>query len=139
MYVVDCVNASQRWLKPFDGRREARQAEEAAYPWRDPFGDGRWLRQAFTPSRRDAPLSEAELSQKNLELARRLEADGAESAAKGHCAGRGLFTPVVPLVGRRWKVNRQAPDTKVCHCFPGWYGEACEHGPGSARAGCGVL
>ena len=96
------------------------------HPWRDVFGDGKWLRQAYKPGRHDVQLTDAQLSEKNLALAARLHADGAESLAKGLCSGRGLYTQVMPW-WRRGSIS-------LCHCLPGWYGKDCEYGPGDARA-----
>jgi hypothetical protein len=123
VYVVDCVNASLQWLHPTNTDPHA-----VKYPWRDPFGDGRWLRQAYTPNRREAQLTETELSRQNLDLARRLTADGEESKRAHLCSGHGLYTQVLPWHRHRQKVGR------ACHCLPGWYGEQCEHGPGSLEA-----
>ena len=118
VYADKCVNASQKRLIPRGG-------QAAPFPWVDPHGDANWIRQAYTPGRRDPPLSERELSQRNLALAERLHRDGAATAAQGLCSGRGLFTEPMPWWGSH--VARG----KACHCAPGWFGEQCEHGPGS--------
>lgn len=84
------------------------------------------MRQAYTPNRRDPPLGDEQLARLNLELAKRLEADGAASVAGGLCSRRGLYTTPMP-----WHGTRHA-GLKACHCAPGFYGEQCECGPGEA-------
>ena len=96
------------------------------YPWRDIFGDGKWLRQAYYPSRNDNPQPTDELlERKNLELAHALTADGEASVKQGLCSGRGIYTHVMPWYKNGNRLGRW------CHCFPGWYGDNCEIGPGS--------
>jgi len=62
-------------------------------------------------------------------LAARLHADGAASVKEGSCSGHGLLTKHVPLLGAD-----HGKKGRFCHCFPGWFGERCEHGPGHPRA-----
>ena len=129
VYVTWCVNASQhRYSASMEGWPPRVVGQGVTHPWRDPFGDGRWLRQAYTPNRHQQPLTEQQLSQLNLELAARLEADGKASAAAKACSGYGLLTAPMP-----WYSWRQH-NGKVCHCFPGWFGEQCEFGPGRPQA-----
>ena len=94
---------------------------------RDPFGDGKWLRQACTPRARP-PKTELELSKMNLDLATNLGLAAAESKRGGHCSGRGILTTAMPW----WRGYESR--VKVCHCMPGWYGSDCEYGPGSKGA-----
>ena len=97
VYVTWCVNASQhRYSASMEGWPPRVVGQGVTHPWRDPFGDGRWLRQAYTPNRHQQPLTEQQLSQLNLELAARLEADGKASAAAKACSGYGLLTAPMP-------------------------------------------
>lgn len=130
VYVTQCVNASDQ--KPYTASVEGWPPKvvnaEVRYPMRDPFGDGKWLRQAYIPHRRDPPVSDAELASQNLALAARLDADGQASQAKRLCSGRGILTEPMPWFGPRQH------NGKVCHCLPGWYGDQCEYGPGHLAA-----
>ena len=129
VYVDNCVNVSQReYVQGSGGIWEKGKSHDAVvpHPWRDVFGDGRWLRQAYKPGRHDVQYTEAELTQKNLALASRLFKDGAETKLRGLCSGRGLYTEVMPW----WR----RPPASYCHCFPGWYGTNCEYGPGDTHA-----
>ena len=127
VYVVDCVNVSQRmYVQGNTG--VPKPGEETSRIWRDPFGDGKWLRQAYTPRRRDPPKTELELSKMNLDLATNLGLAAAESKRGGHCSGRGILTTAMPW----WRGYESRG--KVCHCMPGWYGSDCEYGPGSKGA-----
>ena len=118
VYADKCVNTTQTRLHPQGDR-------SAQYPWVDPHGDGRWMRQAYTPDRKAAPLSEQELTRLNLVLAEKLTAHGDETIKMGLCSGRGLHTEAMP-----WWPS-QARSERHCHCVPGWFGAQCEHGPGS--------
>ena len=78
-YVVDCVNISQVPMTPtsWDG---SVQGKRSRYPFRDPYSDGRWLRQAYAPHPKRGPFrSEAELTRLNFELAARLERESRSS------------------------------------------------------------
>ena len=118
VYVDNCVNASQMHLhKGTDDAywkvgKAGGASDPIPYPWRDVFGDGKWLREAYKPGRNDVQLSTAELADKNRALAARLRRDGEASVRKGLCSGRGLFTEVMP-----WK---HRPGREACHCMPGW-------------------
>ncbi len=125
VYVEHCVNTSGQILRP-------RENKSAPFPWRDPWGDGRWIQQAGVPAtKRMGPGAAADIRRMNEQLAARLHRDGAESRRSGACSGRGIFTEVLP-----WK--RAPPhtpaDAKHCHCLPGWYGSKCEVGAASADA-----
>ncbi|KAL3917922.1 MAG: hypothetical protein SGPRY_006210, partial [Prymnesium sp.] len=142
-YVDRCVNASQLALRP--------KGAQQRYPFVDPFSNGAWMQQAYAPHPKRGPFrSEEELSRLNIELARRLHADALRSHTLGNCSGRGIFTLVMPWklapAGRRRSVReggvcrreresceRNPHGVEACHCFPGWFGEQCEHGPGSPR------
>jgi hypothetical protein len=125
VYVDTCVNISGAQLHPDTNT-------DVPHPRRDPFGDGRWIRPAFKPGRRDPPLSEVELFRRNRELGARLSRDGAESARAGLCSSHGLFTPPMP-----WKTppSDQARTEPACHCFPGWFGHDCERADGPLDLG----
>ena len=134
VYVDNCVNVSQKELVRGGGPWEKGKSGDdvVPHPWRDVFGDGKWLRQAYKPGRRDVQLTEQQLTEKNLALAGRLYRDAAETTRLGKCSGRGLWTVPMPW----WGIVRmnQGP---VCHCHPGWYGEDCEFGPGDLGAPAG--
>lgn len=117
VYVMQCVNASQtRYWATTEGWPPRTVGLGAKYPWRDPFADGKWLRQASPPMLRGGPpVDEAAVSKLNLELAARLNADGAKSVAKQSCSGRGILTLPMP-----WYGGRARSSGEVCHCFPGW-------------------
>jgi len=125
-YVSSCVNTTRQPLLGQDAKG-SRELEQAGKALRDPFGDGRWIRQAYTPGRKDPPLSEARIGELNVELQQRLTRDAEASLLSGACSGRGLRTPRMP-----WKPR--GPNTKeaepTCHCLPGWFGAQCEWGPG---------
>ena len=131
VYNDACVNASGRWLQPAqDGRWAAFKNLWEARPWQDPFGDGRWLRQAYMPGKRDPPQTAEQVLDRNLKLAASLQSDGEASKRDHLCSGRGLFTHVMPW----WGGPSRGGLSKLCHCFPGWYGENCEYGPGHPQA-----
>lgn len=72
-------------VRRFDKDRNGLQ--RVPHPWRDPYADGRWLRQAYTPGRKEVQLSDAELTSRNQELARRLARDrGSKLLAVSSCA-----------------------------------------------------
>ena len=128
VYVDNCVNASQTMLQKGSDNLwvNGKMNSKVPYPWRDIFGDGKWLRQAYKPGRRDIQLTDAQLSEKNLALAGRLHADGKKSLQERLCSGNGLFTQVMPWWHRG--------TLSVCHCIPGWYGKECEYGPGDGNS-----
>ena len=71
------------------------------------------------------------------QLAERLHKDGAASAASQLCSGRGLLTAHVPFLGHDPHPARgpgEREGRKFCHCFPGWFGERCDVGPGHPAA-----
>ena len=113
-YAANCVNASGRWLEPA-------HSKTAVHPWRDPFFDGRWIKQARADDER---LTEASRLRFNLELAARLQADGNETRERSLCSGHGLHTVAMP-----WAPGRGRNRVHFCHCFPGWFGDECEFGP----------
>ena len=122
-YVSWCVNTTRQRILP------ANEAKRAPNAIADPFGDGKWVRQAYTPGRKDPPLSEARLDELNAALAERLQRDAQASLAGKACSGRGIRTSPMP-----WKrLPKPQADTPVCHCWPGWHGDACEVGPGDAK------
>ena len=51
-YVAWCVNTTRLPLLALDAPK-AKELEQAGKAMRDPFGDGRWIRQAYTPNRKD--------------------------------------------------------------------------------------
>lgn len=142
-YVGNCVNISQLPMSRTDwgGHLEA-GATRSRYPFLDPYSDGRWIRQAFTPHPKNGPQrSEDELRALNRNLAERLTADGRESRRLGLCSGRGLYTAVLPwkrvpghLLRKLRKGGGSEGSVQACHCFPGWFGDNCELGPASAGA-----
>jgi len=113
-YVDRCVNVSGRALLPISS-----PAANVTHPYRDQFGDGRWLRAAYLPGRHD-PLSDAELLRQDRELGVRLRRDASETLRLGSCSRHGLLTPLMP-----WKSPPagRARSEPACHCFPGWFGE----------------
>eukprot|EP00966_Prymnesium_polylepis_P331012 7386590-Prymnesium_polylepis.1 len=151
-YVVDCVNVSQVPMTPTAWNGEVK-GKPSRYPFQDPFADGRWLRQAYTPHPKRGPFrTDAQLTKLNLELAERLERDARESREKGKCSGNGIWTLAMPWKHVPKTVGGQTADTptaaascdrpqescdrnpaavEACHCLPGWFGPECEHGPGS--------
>ena len=69
------------------------------------------------------------MQRSEAQLAQRLHKDGAASAASQLCSGRGLLTAYVPFLGTDRYKGRS-----FCHCFPGWFGERCDIGPGHPKA-----
>lgn len=126
VYVDKCINSSLQKLHVKATYKPTQGTPLAIYPWLDPFEGGSWMRQAYTPGRRDPSISEDELARLNVALAKRLNEDGAASVAAGFCSGRGLYTTPMPWHDRRYA------NEKHCHCAPGFYGDECECGPGSA-------
>jgi hypothetical protein len=125
VYVDSCVNITGTRLHP-------NSHPKVLHPYRDPFGYGLWIRPAFKPGRRDAPISEIELLRRNKELGHGLFRDGTESSQRGLCSSHGLFTPPMPWKSPPHGISRTEP---ACHCFPGWFGLDCEREDGPADAG----
>lgn len=113
-----------RWVQPAHHKK-------APHPWRDPFFDGRWVKQAWDMAKgpRDKQPT-ATLEEWNARLSARLAADGEESAREGRCSGRGLYTTRVFTPDFFTVQQAGAVGEKYCHCFPGWFGDECEVGPG---------
>ena len=128
-YAKGCANTTRHPLEPENSPRKA----EVPYPWHDRFGDGKWMQQprveqveglAGRPGRGEAAVQRSE-----AQLAQRLHKDGAASAASQLCSGRGILTANVPFLGTDRHKGRG-----FCHCFPGWFGERCDIGPGHPKA-----
>ena len=123
-YAKGCVNTTRHALEP----DSAKPAQGIPYPWHDRFSDGKWMQQVHTD--RVQLRGEDAVRRADDELAQRLREDGRASKANPRlCSGRGLFTAHVPFLGRDHAGGR-----KFCHCFPGWFGESCEVGPGHPSA-----
>ena len=127
-YVDHCVNASGKYYTAGSEGWPPKPGPPAPYPWKDPWGDGRWMRQAYFQGKRGVGESESSLLARNLALASKLTTDSEASVRGKLCSGRGLYTEVMP-----W-ANPGRYTAKYCHCFPGWYGEQCQLGPGDAAA-----
>ena len=105
-YVRVCVNATGEALLPSSANRSI------PYPWRDPYSDGCWIRQAFgtaesggSDSSTQAP---SDIEVRNRQLATMLEADALSSRERGLCSGRGLYTRPMPWVPHSTKELRAA-------------------------------
>ena len=96
-YVDKCVNSTGMRLLPMYTPARALRPPHVI----DIQGEGRWMRQAYTPDRKAAPIEEDELRRLNLALAAKLEADGLQSARHGYCSGRGLYTDAMPYAHTR--------------------------------------
>ena len=128
VYVDKCVNATGDVYQPSQLGWPPKDGPPAKFPWKDMFGDGKWMRQAYFVGRKDTPVPDEETLRKNVALAARLSADGAASVAGKLCSGRGLYTEVMPWANPGKFVG------KYCHCLPGWYGDACDKGPADVAA-----
>ena len=145
-YVSNCVNASGTPILPLNHesirndpaeQRRRRVAHAAGSPFVDGWGDGRWVRQAYTPGAKECKehpekCADDYLLKLNQELAARLKRDGEKSVREGLCSGRGIMTAPMPWQNgaqARW-VARGDGRSEHCVCIPGWYGANCETGPG---------
>ena len=104
-YVSNCVNASGTPILPLNHesirndpaeQRRRRVAHAAGSPFVDGWGDGRWVRQAYTPGAKGARSSrsmrrrssaEAQPGSRGASEARRRK-----SVREGLCSGRGIMT-----------------------------------------------
>eukprot|EP00966_Prymnesium_polylepis_P210013 4863845-Prymnesium_polylepis.1 len=71
------------------------------------------------------PVAEELSRRRNLDLAAQLDAHGEESKRLGLCSGHGIYTLAMP-----WSTRAHMTRGRFCHCFPGWFGQHCEFGPG---------